>query len=142
MDFRIELLNLLKYCSDSANFITVDDSVEDRYAKQAYLDVIGKIGQIFEREQSANTKPEGLPLHVVTSRTDIDQYEYDEEYMEGQPYESCPKCGRSYDDIDFDFQSCSKCGWDNESESYGETREPEDENYIMGEADLMTGRWL
>ena len=60
---------------------------------------------------------------------------------ENQVYESCPKCGRFYDDIDYDFQSCSKCGWDNEKQAFGETREPDESDYEMGDADLLTGRW-
>lgn len=67
--------------------------------------------------------------------------DYDDDYCENQPYESCPKCGRSYDDIDFDYQSCSKCGWDAEKETFGESREPTDEDFMNGDADLLTGQW-
>jgi ribosomal protein L37E len=66
---------------------------------------------------------------------------YDDDYYDNQPYESCPKCGRAYDHIDFDFQNCSKCGWDAEKEKWGESREPEQEDYEMGDADILTGRW-
>ncbi len=58
-----------------------------------------------------------------------------------QPHEDCPKCGRYYDDIDFDYQSCSKCGWDAEKEIFGESREPTDEDFMNGDADLLTGQW-
>lgn len=70
-----------------------------------------------------------------------DEY-YDDEFYEGQPLESCPKCGRSYDDIGFDYQYCKACGWDAEKETWGETREPEQADYEMGDADILTGRWL
>lgn len=69
---------------------------------------------------------------------------YDDEYYESQPYECCPKCGRNYDDIDFDFQSCSKCGWDAEKESFDNeiVREPADEDFMNGDADLLSGEWF
>lgn len=66
-----------------------------------------------------------------------------EDYCENKPLDSCPQCGRFYDEIDRDYQYCSKCGWDAEEEKYDESgiREPEDSDYDMGEADLMTGQW-
>lgn len=71
MDYRNELLNLLKYCSDSANFITKDDSTEDKYAKSAYMDVISKIGEIFEREKVSSHESAALPLHVVSQQREL-----------------------------------------------------------------------
>lgn len=38
--------------------------------------------------------------------------DYGEEYWENEPNESCPKCGRDYDDIGYDYQHCKACGWD------------------------------
>jgi predicted nucleic acid-binding Zn-ribbon protein len=72
---------------------------------------------------------------------EFDEDYYDEEYWENQPCESCPKCGRHYDDIDFDFQSCSKCGWDEENQKWDEAREPTEADYECGDADILTGRW-
>lgn len=74
---------------------------------------------------------------------EFEQELYDDEYYENQPSESCPKCGRDYDDIDFDFQSCSKCGWNEETKKFESeiTREPADEDYMNGDADLLTGQW-
>lgn len=71
------------------------------------------------------------------------QIEFDDEYYENQPLESCPKCGRMYDDIDFDFQSCSKCGWDAEKNKYKPQirREPDENDYMSGEADILTGEF-
>lgn len=54
----------------------------------------------------------------------------------------CPKCGRHYDDIDFDYQSCHKCGWDAEKETFEESIEPTDEDFLNGDADILTGQWL
>jgi len=65
----------------------------------------------------------------------------DDEYYENPPYESCPKCGRSYNHIDFDYQYCSKCGWDAEEEKWGDASEPEQSDYDNGDADILTGRW-
>ncbi len=47
----------------------------------------------------------------ISLRPKIDEEDYNDEFWEGQPNENCPKCSRMFDDIDFDFQSCSKCGW-------------------------------
>lgn len=27
--------------------------------------------------------------------------------------DSCPCCGRAYDEIDYEYQICSRCNWDN-----------------------------
>lgn len=67
--------------------------------------------------------------------------DFDDDYYENQPLESCPKCGRGYDDIDFDFQCCSKCGWDAEKEKWTKPRQPTDEEYLCGDADILTGDW-
>lgn len=63
---------------------------------------------------------------------------------EFEPLESCPMCMRTYDDIDFDFQCCSKCGWDAENETYSSeiARNPTEEDYINGDADILTGEWI
>lgn len=61
---------------------------------------------------------------------------------EEQPYRECPKCGRDYDEIDFEYQSCSKCGWNEAEQKWGEAREPSDEDYMNGDADILTGRWF
>ena len=68
---------------------------------------------------------------------------YDEEYYENFPHEDCPRCGRHYDHIDFDYQSCSKCGWDVGEGRYNPKikREPTNEDYMNGDADILTGRW-
>lgn len=81
---------------------------------------------------------------AVNGSIESDPEMYDDEYYEGQPDECCPKCGRDYDDIDFDFQSCSKCGWDAEKESFDNeiVREPSDEDFMNGDADLLSGEWL
>lgn len=65
-------------------------------------------------------------------------YEYDEE----DEAHDCPKCGRTYDDIDYDYQSCSKCGWDEDKKKWGEKREPTEADYLCGDADILTGRWI
>lgn len=73
------------------------------------------------------------------------QEEFDNDYFDDDDYEGlceqCPKCGRSYDDIDFDFQCCSKCGWDEAQQKWTEAREPSDEDFMNGDADILTGQW-
>ena len=71
---------------------------------------------------------------------------HEDDYDEGDPdcnYEYCPKCGRLYDCIDFDYQSCSKCGWDADIERYNSKIkiEPTEDDYLNGDADILTGRW-
>lgn len=65
----------------------------------------------------------------------------DEDYDEA--FEFCPSCQRHYDQIDYEYQSCSKCGWDAEDKKfYSEIRrEPSDEDYLAGDADILTGQW-
>jgi len=67
--------------------------------------------------------------------------DYDEDYWDGQPNDDCTKCGRHYNDIDYDYQSCSKCGWDEENQKWEKPIEPTDEDFMAGEADILTGRW-
>lgn len=69
--------------------------------------------------------------------------DYDQEFWDNQPCEDCPKCGRHYDDIDFDYQSCSKCGWDEEEKKYKSDIiiKPTNDDYMNGDADILTGRW-
>ena len=73
--------------------------------------------------------------------------EFDDDYMDYEvnqepEHEYCPKCGRYYDHIDFDYQSCSKCGWDAEVERYDPKIkiEPTEDDYLNGDADILTGR--
>lgn len=77
--------------------------------------------------------------------THDDLYE-DDEWYEDDPdcaYEYCPCCGRLYGCIDFDYQSCSKCGWDADNNKYNPKIkiEPTQSDYENGDADILTGRW-
>ncbi len=69
--------------------------------------------------------------------------DYDREWEEMQPHELCPRCGRDYNDIDIDYQSCSKCGWDDEKEKFNSKLiiKPTEDDYLNGDADILTGRW-
>lgn len=69
--------------------------------------------------------------------------DFDDDYYDGQPCEHCPKCGRHYDDIDFDFQSCSKCGWDEDKKTYNPEIiiRPTINDYLNGDADMSSGKW-
>ncbi len=71
----------------------------------------------------------------------------DDYYEEEDPdceYEYCPRCSRLYDCIDFDYQSCSKCGWDADVGRYNPKIkiEPTEDDYLNGDADILTGRWF
>ncbi len=70
----------------------------------------------------------------------MDDY-YDDEYIENEPCTSCPKCGRFYDDIGYDFQYCKACGWDAENGKHDKPIEPTEDDYMSGDADILTGRW-
>lgn len=61
----------------------------------------------------------------------------DEEVM----FEDCPKCGRHYDEVDQEYQCCSKCGWDAENDTWTKARDPQQSDYLNGEADILTGQW-
>ena len=63
-------------------------------------------------------------------------HEYDENLRD-----NCINCNRTYDDIDYEYQSCSKCGYDSESKTFNKPRRPTDADYLAGEADILTGRW-
>ena len=67
---------------------------------------------------------------------------YDDEFYEGTPLDDCPKCGRTYDHIGFDYQYCKKCGWDAENNKFIDTIEPTTEDYMCGDADILTGTWI
>ena len=54
----------------------------------------------------------------------------------------CPKCNRAYDEIDQDYQICSKCGWDVGAQQYRTPREPGVDDYMSGDADILTGQWV
>jgi len=68
-----------------------------------------------------------------------DEYEDDPDCC----YEYCPACGRHYEWLDFDYQSCSKCGWDADKEKYNPKIKvkPTEDDYLNGDADILTGRW-
>lgn len=66
--------------------------------------------------------------------------DYYDDYCESS--ESCPNCGRMYDDIGFDYQYCKVCGWDANNEEFEHPVEPTEYDYMSGEADLLTGEWI
>jgi hypothetical protein len=71
--------------------------------------------------------------------------EFDEEYYEDDEeasYCDCPKCGRSYDEIGYEYQCCRACGWDVEKNKYHKPLKPTKADYMSGEADILTGRWV
>ena len=70
-----------------------------------------------------------------------DKEMYPDEYFEMQPNESCVKCGRGYDEIDFDYQTCSRCGWDSENKQWTKPRQPSDRDYLNGEVNVSIGEW-
>jgi len=72
---------------------------------------------------------------------DIAEDDFYEDYSENEPNESCEKCSRYYNHIDYDYQCCSKCGWDAEQKKYGKKSEPTEDDYLSGDADILTGCW-
>ena len=68
---------------------------------------------------------------------DVEDFDLDE----GEGYHDCPKCNRSYDDIDYDYQLCSKCGWDAVNGKYSRKRKPTNSDYMSGDADILTGEF-
>lgn len=76
----------------------------------------------------------------VSSIADYED-DFDEDCDDERGYDNCTKCGRDYNALDKEYQSCSKCGWDEEKQKWGEKQEPTDEDYMNGDADILTGRW-
>ena len=68
--------------------------------------------------------------------------DYYDDLIENSPHEHCPKCGRWYDEIGFEYQYCKACGWDAEKNEWAESMEPTDMDYLNGDADILTGEWL
>ena len=54
---------------------------------------------------------------------------------------NCEKCDRYYDEIGYEYQYCKACGWDAENQIWSEPINPTDDDYLNGEADILTGRW-
>jgi len=71
---------------------------------------------------------------------DFDDYCLDDE--ESSCYRDCPKCGRSYDEIGYEYQYCKACGWDAENEKWDKPVKPTNSDYMNGDADILTGRWF
>ena len=69
--------------------------------------------------------------------------DYEDDYFEVFGYSDCPQCQRHYDEIDYDLQLCSKCGWDADKNEYDlkYKREPTNDDFMAGDADIITGRW-
>lgn len=86
---------------------------------------------------------DNLKLNNMTNERLTDDEFYSDEDIENMLYESCPKCGRTYDEIDFDYQICSKCGWDVEEKRFDDDncREPDENDILNGDADFLTG-WI
>lgn len=69
---------------------------------------------------------------------DVEDFDLDE----NEGYHDCPKCNRSYDEVDYDYQFCSKCGWDAVNGKYSKgKRKPTNSDYMSGEADILTERF-
>ena len=45
-----------------------------------------------------------------------EQEDYFDDLIENEGYTICPVCALSFDDADFDFQICSRCGWSDDSD--------------------------
>jgi uncharacterized protein (UPF0212 family) len=56
-----------------------------------------------------------MAIMATKQMYDDDDNEYTEENC---ALTECPKCGRDYDDADYDFQICHFCGWDADEEKY------------------------
>lgn len=50
----------------------------------------------------------------METNENLPEPDFESEYLDDYEgmLESCPKCGREYDDIDFDYQICHHCNHD------------------------------
>lgn len=73
-----------------------------------------------QRHAKKSRKWDILAQEKMKLLQNIEDLEGQIEYMylvEFSPREECPKCGETYDDADFDFQICSRCGFDNNNKA-------------------------
>ena len=68
----------------------------------------------------------------------FDDFIYDEMAL----YDDCPKCGRHYDEVCYSLQYCKVCGWDAENGKFEQPAKPKQSDFLNGEADILTGRWI
>ena len=100
-----KLQELRRYCVASANFITDDDSEQDRFARMAYRDVISKIDDIESEGKEVDAGENTLPIQRVMPRFSDDEEE-EEELEEQEPdYYTCMCCGN----VQEKGMSCNKC---------------------------------
>lgn len=67
---------------------------------------------------------------------------FEEDYdLDDDLLDCCPKCGRYYDEIGADLQYCKACGWDAENKKFDKPIKPTDDDFMAGEADILTGKW-
>lgn len=64
-----------------------------------------------------------------------------EDWLDGEPNDTCEKCGRWYTELEHEFQKCYKCGWDADEKEYGDPVEPDNTDIMSGDADF-NGRWV
>lgn len=76
------------------------------------------------------------------TKNSMDAEDDDVWYDDDQLCRDCPRCQRHYDEIDYEYQSCSKCGWDEENKKYNKPSKPTQQDYLSGDADILTGRWI
>lgn len=69
-------------------------------------------------------------------------YDDEDSLYEDELETECPKCGRDYDEIDYEYQICSKCGWNVEKGKFEKSRKPKKADYMNGDADILTGQWF
>ena len=93
-----------------------------------------------KEQNSDNPQSQQLNIAGVNGCASDEDY-YDEEYWEGEPNQECEKCGRTYDDIGYDYQYCKACGWDADNKKWDKPIEPSNADIEMGEADF-NGRWI
>ena len=75
MEYEHELFKIQEYCKECANFISNTDSKEDKFARQAYLDVSRKIVEVFKRAMQENkqSEVEKLNLPAVGKCEDVER---------------------------------------------------------------------
>ena len=68
MDYKAELIRLKEYLQTEIQFINDDDSVPDKFARQANKNTLEKVNQILKRGEAEPTNEDiGLHLQRVTA---------------------------------------------------------------------------
>jgi len=81
MDYKAEMIRLRQWLQTEVDFINDNDSVPDKFARQANRETIKRIDQILERGEK-QIEPEATALSHGVSGSDFDMSKIIDEYSQ------------------------------------------------------------